>query len=102
GTGDPAGKVDRDDLMPGIEQRLPDREEVADRGLGGRRQFGITAQTLVEGVEAVHLKLTLRLTLPAHIQAHLMDALVVRQRAGKVVRAVGRDCYCGHSRARRY
>ena len=33
GSGDPAGEVDRDDVVAGLEQRLPDGEEVADRRL---------------------------------------------------------------------
>jgi len=35
------------------------REEVADRGLRGGRQFGIAAQARVEGVEALELELAL-------------------------------------------
>ena len=35
-----AREVDRDDVVAGVEQRLIDREEVADRRLRGRRQVG--------------------------------------------------------------
>jgi hypothetical protein len=83
GTRDAAGQVDRDDVPAGLDQRLPDREEVADRGLGGRRQFGVGAQALVESVEAAHLELSLSadlrsVALPAHIQADLVNAFAVR------------------------
>ena len=51
GAGDAAGEVDRDDVVAGLEQRLVDREEVADRRLRGRRQRRCRAQALVERVE---------------------------------------------------
>ena len=60
GARDAAGEVDRDDVLAGLDQRLPHGEEVADRGLGGGGQLGVAAQPLVEGVEAVHLELALR------------------------------------------
>ena len=91
GAGDPARQVDRDDVLPGLEQRLPDGEEVADRGLGGGRQFGVGAQALVEGVEAVHLELAHGLAAPADVQADLVDALLVGERPRQVVGAVGDD-----------
>ena len=62
GARDAAREVDRDDVLAGLDQRLPDGQEVADRGLRGGRQFGVRAQALVEGVEAVHLELSLGLT----------------------------------------
>ncbi len=48
GAGDAGRDVDRDDLAPGLEQRLVDGDEVADRGLrGGRAALG-GAQPLEE------------------------------------------------------
>src|SRR5580700_1469138 len=49
------------------------------------------AQSLIEGVEAVHLQLALGLAMPAHIQAYLMDSFRVGERAWEVVGAVGCD-----------
>ncbi len=97
GARDAAGEVDRDDILAGLDQGLPGGEEVADRGLGGGRQFGVAAQALVEAVEALHFELALGLALPAHVQADLMDALTVRQCARDVVRAVGGDRDGGHA-----
>ena len=91
GPRDAAGEVDRDDVAAGLEQRLPDGEEVADRRLRGGREFGVGAQPLVEGVEAVHLQLALGLALPADVQADLMDASRVGERSRQVMGAVGCD-----------
>ena len=51
-----AGKMDRDDLVPLVEQRLVDGEEVADRGLGCGRQVGLTAQARVVVVEVLDIE----------------------------------------------
>ena len=40
GAGDPAGEVDRDDVVAVREQRLVDGDEVADRGLRGASAAG--------------------------------------------------------------
>ena len=88
---DPARQVHRDDIVPGIQQRLPNLQEVADRGLRGGRHFGVVAQPLVEGVEPLHVELPHGLPLPAHVQADLVDPLLVGERAGQVVGAVGDD-----------
>ena len=92
----PAGEVHRDDVLPVLQQRLPYREEVPDRGLGGGGQVGVGAQALIEGVEALHLALALFVIAPPHVQADLVDAFAVRQRAREVVGGVGDDRYRGH------
>ena len=57
GAGDAGRDMDRDDLAAGVEQRLVDGDEVADRGLrGGRAALG-GAQALVEGGEVGDLGL---------------------------------------------
>ena len=45
GARHPAGEVDRDDVVAGVEQRLVDREEVADRRLRGGRQVGVRSRS---------------------------------------------------------
>jgi hypothetical protein len=61
GAGDAGGDVDRDDLPAFVQQRFVDLEEVADRGLRGRRPAFGGAQPLVEGVEVGDLRLPLLL-----------------------------------------
>ena len=80
GSRDAAREVDRHDVAAGLDQGLPHRQEIADRGLRGGRQLGVAAQALVEAVEAVHLELALAALLPADVQAHLVDAFAVGQR----------------------
>src|SRR5439155_108053 len=64
---DAAREVDRHDVAAGLDQGLPHRQEIADRGLRGGRQLGVAAQALVEAVEAVHLELALAALLPADV-----------------------------------
>src|ERR1700677_2680131 len=97
GAGDAAGEVDGDDVPAFVQQRLPDREEIADRGLRGRGQLGIAAQAVVEGLEVVHLQLAFGLALPADVEADLVDFLTVREGLRQVLGAVGGDCDGGHA-----
>ena len=65
-------------------------------GWDGRREVGRGAQPGVELVKAVQVDLALLLALPAHVQADLMDALLVRQPPREVVRGIGHDGDAGH------
>ena len=83
---DAPGEVDRDDVPALLDQRLPDGQEVSDRGLRGARQFRVGAQPLVEGVEALHLELALGLAGPADVEADLVDSSLVGEGPGEIVR----------------
>ena len=85
GAGDAGRDVDRDDLATGVEQRLVDGDEVADRGLrGGRAALG-GAQPLVEVGEVGDLGLGLLAVVDRDVEADPLDVPL-----GDEVRRAGR------------
>ena len=91
GAGDPGGDVDRDDFLAGVEQRLVDGEEVADRGLrGGGAAFG-GAQPLVEAGEIGDIELALLLAVDGDVEADPLDAPLLDQVQRKVGGGVADD-----------
>ncbi len=79
----------RHDFATLIEQRLPDRQEVADRGLRGGRQFAVAREALVKRAVAVKLGLALHVAGPAAVQAHDTYLVLSHEGVGKIVSAVG-------------
>ena len=98
GARHPAGEMDRDDLVAGVDERLVDGEEVADRGLGGGGEALEVAQTLVIGVVVGDVELAQRLILEVHVEADLVDRVAGHERRGQVMTGVGDDGD-GHERA---
>ena len=83
GAGDAGRDVDRDDLLAGVEQRLVDGDEVADRGLrGGRAALG-GAQALVEGGVVGDLGLALLVAVDRDVEADRLDSPLGYQLAGR-------------------
>ena len=99
GAGDAGGDVDRDDLAAGVEQRLVDGEEVADRGLrGGRAALG-GAQPLVEVGVVGDLGLRLLLAVDRDVEADRLDAPLGDQRRREGRRCVSQTtAVCGRPR----
>ena len=89
--GDLAAEVDRDDVVAGLDERLVDLEEVADRRLRGRRQVAAGAQALVERVEAAHVRLALERAAVVDVEADLVQARRLDRLARHVVGRVGDD-----------
>ena len=87
----PGRDVDRDDLAAGFEQRLVDGDEVADRGLRGRRAALGGAQPLVEVGEIGDLGLGLLAIVDRDVEADPLDPPLGDERVGKVGRGVADD-----------
>ena len=79
----PAREMDRDDVIAGVEERLVDRQEVADRGLRGGRQLRGRAEPPVVGVVVGDLALALGLARPVHVQADLWMPCSATSSAGR-------------------
>ena len=73
GSRQAAGEVDGDDVASSADQRLKAGEKVPDRRLRGRRQLRRSAQACVKGIEVVVLVLGPKVTVPADVQADLVD-----------------------------
>ena len=84
----------------GLEQRLVDAEEVADRGLRGRRQLRRAAEPLVEVVEVGDVGLARRRALEGDVERDLVDAVASTSVARHVVRRVRDDGDPRHRRER--
>ena len=67
--------------LPGVEQRLVDGDEVADRGLRGGRAALRGAQPLVEGGVVGDLRLALLLAVDRDVEADRLDPPLGDQRA---------------------
>ena len=91
GAGDAGRDVDRDDFPAGVEQRLVDLEEVADRGLRGGRPALRGAQPLVEGVEVGDVRLALLLAVDRDVEADRLDAPLGQELGGQVAGRVADD-----------
>ena len=85
------GDVDRGHVAPGAHQRLVNRHEVAHRRLGGGWQLRRVAQARIEGIEVRVLALGPQVSLPADVQADLLDAPALEQLRREIRRAVGHD-----------
>ena len=96
GARDARRDVDRDDVAAGVQQRLPDLDEVADRGLRGGGQLGGGAQVLVVVVEAVELRLALLAAAPVDVETDQVQVVGVHDRLREVVRGVGDDGHVRH------
>ena len=91
----------------GLDQRLVDGEEVADRRLRRRRQLARRAQVVVERVEVgqVGLAVVVRRVAPAHVERDGVEPVALDDLARHVVRRVDddrrpgpwRDTLCGAS-----
>ena len=77
--------------LPGVEQRLVDGDEVADRGLGGRRAALGGAQPLVEVGVVGDLRLALLAPVDRDVEADRLDAPLGDQLGGKVGGGVADD-----------
>src|SRR6202012_5598362 len=91
GARDRRGDVDRDDLLARVEQRLPDGEEVTDRGLRGGRPVGRLAQAAVEVVVVGDVELTLLLAVDRDVEADHADPLGGDHLGWQVLTAVADD-----------
>ena len=93
--------MDRDDLPARVEQRLPDVDEVADRGLRGGRAAARLAQPAVEVVVVGDLGLALLLAVDRDVEADHPDPLRGDHLGGQVLAAVADDCGIGAGGHRR-
>ncbi len=93
-----ARQMDRNDVFAAIEDRLVDREEVADRGLRGRGQLLGRAEPPVVRVVVGDLGLALGLALPVHVQTDLLDAVLGDELGRQVVARIRDDRDRGHQR----
>ena len=83
GAGDAAREVDREDVVAGLEQRLVDREEVADRRLRRARQRRRRAHVVVERVVVGEIALAVGPPVPVHVQGDEVQPVALRRpRAG--------------------
>ena len=68
--------MQRDDVVAGVDDRLVDLEELADRRLRRARQILHLAKLVVEGVEIGDLEFRDRAVVPDDGEADLGDAVV--------------------------
>jgi hypothetical protein len=83
--------VQGDDVHPLLQQRLVDREEVADGRLRRARHLRRAAEPAVEVLQVGDVGLALRGALEGHVERDLAEAELVDERARHVVRRVGHD-----------
>src|SRR5947209_6583405 len=83
--------MDGDDLVPGLEQRFIDRQEVAERGRRGAGEALQVAQPLVVLIEVGDVDLGPRLLAHMHVETDLMDLVSRHELGGEVMAGVSDD-----------
>ena len=89
----PLGDVHGDDVVARARAAACSSQEVPHRRLGGGGQLRGVVQARVEGVRGRVLVLGSQVSVPADVQADLLDRPALDQRRRQVGRAVGDDCH---------